>query len=544
MAGLATTFGSGAMTNNVKDIGNAACILSIGSNTTAAHPIIGFEVKQAVRRGAKLIVVNPREIALVKHAHLWLRLRPGSDVALIMGMARVILEEHLQDDTFILERCRDFDAFKESLTEFPLDKVEQITGIPKELIKEAARLYATVKPATILYTLGITEHVHGTDGVMSLANLAMLTGNIGKPGTGVNPLRGQNNVQGACDLAALPGNLPGYQPLNSPEVIKKFEDAWGCTLNTKPGLALTEMYGVTGNSGIKAMYLVGEDPVLSEPDMNHTLSTLRGLDFLVVQDIFLSETAKEAHVVLPAAGFGAEDGTYTNTERRVQRVRKAIPPPGEAKPDWEIICLVAQKMGKPGFNFTGASEIWDEIARLTPSMAGISYERLEKGGLQWPCPTPDHPGTPILHSAVFTCGEGKFQPLKYKLPAELPDSTYPLILTTERSLFHYHTGTMTRRVPGLNKLRKEELVEINPEDALALAISDGEMVTVYSRRGHVTARAKVTEVSPPGVISMTFHFAESPTNILTNTAWDPIAKTPELKFCAVRVEKAKEAIKA
>lgn len=536
MAGLAITFGSGAMTNNVQDLSNAACIMSIGSNTTSAHPVIGFKVKQAVRHGTKLIVVNPREMKLVPHADLWLRLKSGSDVALIMGMARVIIEEGLQDNTFIEERCRDFEQFKESLKEFPIDKVEEITGVPREQIIEAARLFATTKPATILYTLGITEHTHGTEGVMALANLAMLTGNVGKPGAGVNPLRGQNNVQGACDIGALPGTFPGYQAVDNPAILKKFEDAWGYKLNPKIGLPLTAMYQ---DNKVKMMYLIGEDPVLSEPDMNHTIGTLKNLDFLVVQDIFLSETAKLADIVLPAAGFAAEDGTFTSSERRVQKARKAVPPPGKARPDWEITCQIARKIGKKGFDFTSASEVWDEMASLTPMFAGISYERLDKtGGIQWPCPDKDHPGTPILHTMSFTCGEGRFQALHYRPPAELPDDEYPLILSTERSVFHYHTGTMTRRVPGLNKLHPEELVEINPEDASNIGIKDGDWVKVYSRRGEVTTRAKVTDASPKGLISMTFHFAESPANAITSRALDPLAKTPELKVAAVRVEKA------
>jgi len=540
VAGLATTFGSGAMTNNVKDIGNAGCIISIGSNTTSAHPIIAVEVKQAVKRGTKLIVINPRKIKLVRYADLWLRLRPGTDVALIMGMCRYILEEGLHDKSFIEERCREFEEFRKSLAEFPLEKVEEITGVPRTQIIEAARLYATTKPAAILYTLGITEHAHGTDGVMSLANLAMLTGNVGKSGAGVNPLRGQNNVQGACDIGALPGSFPGYQNVNNPEILRKFEEGWGYTLNPNPGLALTEMFRSAHAKKLKAIYLIGEDPVLSEPDMKHTTEALNNLEFLVVQDIFMSETAKLATVVLPAAGFATEDGTYTNTERRVQRVRKAVPPPGDAKSDWEIVCMIARKMGKKGFDFKNASDVWDELASLTPSMAGISYARLENGGLQWPCPTPDHPGTPILHQTVFTCGEGRFQALQYQLPAELPDAEYPLVLTTERSLYHYHTGTMTRRVAGLNEVHGEELVEISPEDAAKLGIADGEWITVYSRRGQVSARTKVTDATPEGLISMTFHFAEAPANAITTTAWDPVAKTPELKYCAVRVEKGKQ----
>ena len=537
MAGLATTFGSGAMTNSINDIGEAACILSIGSNTTAAHPVIGFKVKQAVSNGARLIVINPREIALCRYADLWLRPSPGSDIPLLMGMMRTILEEGLQDEEFIRQRCENFAEFKASLEDFSLEKVEEITGVSRYEIKKAALLYASSKPASILYTLGITEHIHGTEGVMALANLAMLTGNIGKPGSGVNPLRGQNNVQGACDMGALPGNFPGYQAVDNPQVREKFEDAWKCRLNPEPGKTLTGIYRAAFQGEIKAAYIIGEDPVLSEPNMRHTVEALQKLDFLVVQDIFLSETAKLADVVLPAASFAAQDGTFTNTERRVQRIRKAVEPPGEAKPDWEIVCLIARKMGRTGFDYTHPSQIWDEMACLTPSMAGISYERLEEGGLQWPCPTSEHPGTPILHTAIFTRGKGKFIPLTYRPPAEQPDAEYPLILTTERSIFHYHTGTMTRQVAGLNILRGEELVEMNPADAGKYGISDGDWVTVSSRRGEVTARARVTEASPAGLISMTFHFAESPTNALTNDALDPISQTPELKFCAVKVVK-------
>ena len=525
------------MTNYIDDIGKAACILAIGTNTTSAHPIIGFAVKQATQRGTKLIVINPREIQLCRFADLWLRLRPGTDVALLMGMMRVILEEGLHDRGFIAERCENLEDLELSLQNFPLDKVEEITGVPQDQIIQAARLYSTSKPASILYTLGITEHTHGTDGVMALANLAMLTGNLGKPGSGVNPLRGQNNVQGACDMGALPGTFPGYQAVDNPDIRKKFEAAWGVNLNPKPGLTLTGMYQAAYNKELKVIYLIGEDPVLSEPDMHHTVQALKNLEFFVVQDIFLTETAKLADVVLPAASFATEEGTFTNTERRVQRVRKAVPPPGDAKPDWEIVCLIARKMGKRGFDYQNPSRIWDEMASLTPTMAGISYERLEKDGLQWPCPTVEHPGTPILHTKIFTRGKGRFIPLSYRPDTEQPDNKYPLILITGRALFHYHTGTMTRRVPGLNKFLGEEWVEINPSDAEKLGIADKDTVTVHSRRGEVTVRAKVTEASPVGSVYMNFHFGETPTNALTINVLDPIAKTPELKFCAVRVDK-------
>jgi len=363
----------------------------------------------------------------------------------------------------------------------------------------------------------------------------MLTGNIGKPGAGVNPLRGQNNVQGACDMGALPNVYSGYQGVSDPAIREKFELAWECSLNPSPGLTLTEILDAAYQGQIKAVYLVGENPMLSEPEAKHTEQSLEELEFLVVQDIFLSETARLADVVLPAATFAEKDGTFTNTERMVQRVRKAIEPIG--KPDWWITCQIAQRMGSKGFNFSHPAEIMDEIAYLTPSYGGISYHRLEEGGLPWPCPTPDHPGTPILHVGLFTRGKGRFIPIKYKPSMELPDDDYPLMLTTGRSLFHFHTGTMTRKVKGLNIVRGEELVEINPKDASSLGIADGEMVKVISRRGEVVAKAKLTEVSPVGVVFMTFHFAESPTNQLTNPTLDPVAKIPEFKVCAVRVEK-------
>jgi formate dehydrogenase (NADP+) alpha subunit len=537
VAGLAQSFGSGAMTNPIAEIGNARTILAVGSNTCAAHPVISLEYVKAVRQGAKLVVVNPREIHLCRMASLWLRNRPGTDVALLMGMMRAIVDEGLVDTAFVKERCEDYDAFKASLEKFPLDLMEKITWVSQDKIREAARIYATQTPATIIYAMGITQHTHGTDNVLALANLAMLTGNIGKPFTGVNPLRGQNNVQGACDMGALPDVYTGYQKVTNSQLREKFEATWGVKLNSQPGLTLTEIIDSAQKGGIKALYIVGENAKLSEPCADHCEIALAQLKFLVVQDIFLTETAKLADVVLPAASAIEKDGTFTNTERRVQRIRKVIEPLGDSRPDWWIICELARKMGASGFDFEHPAEIMKEIASLTPSYAGITYERLDKRGIQWPCPSLEHPGTPVLHTDMFTRGKGKFVPLEYKPSAELPDDTYPLILTTERSLYQYHTGTMTRKVPGLNACRPEELVEMNPADASKLGIADGEMVKVISRRGEVTARAEVTSASPPGVICMTFHFSESATNILTNSAVDPVAKIPELKVCAVRVEK-------
>ncbi|MES0329113.1 MAG: formate dehydrogenase subunit alpha, partial [Dehalococcoidales bacterium] len=538
VAGLAQTFGSGAMTNSIGDIKEAACIFSIGSNTTESHPVIGFEVKKAVRNGAKLIVANPRRIKLVRYADIWLRQRPGTDVALLMGMMKVIIDEKLSNAAFIKERCENLDSLKESLAGFSLDEAEKITGVSAGQIAEAARLYAGNSPAALFYSMGITQHSHGTDNVIATANLAMLTGNIGAAGGGVNPLRGQNNVQGACDMGALPNVYCGYQKVTEPAVKEKFEAAWGAILADTPGLPVTEMFDAISQERIKALYLVGENPILSEPDAGHVREALKKLDFFVAQDIFLSESAALADVVLPAASFAEKDGTFTNTERRVQLIRKAVEPPGQSRADWWITSQIARRMGAVGFDFENPARIMDEIARLTPSYGGISFKRLEAGSLQWPCPDKKHPGTPILHTEKFTRGKGRFLPLEYKPSLELPDDDYPLLLTTGRSIFQYHTGTMSRKVAGLNAFRGEEMVEINPVDADRLGIADGDKVKVTSRRGEVVARARVTEVSPQGVVFMTFHFAESPTNLLTNPALDPVSKIPELKVCAVKVKKA------
>jgi formate dehydrogenase alpha subunit len=540
VAGLVTTFGSGSMTNSIEDFAEARCILAIGTNTTEAHPVIGMNVRQSIRRGkTKLIVANPLEIPLVRDAALWLQHRAGTDVVLLMGMMKVIADEGLEDADFIERRCENFHSFREALRDYPLNLVEEVTGVPADKVVRAARMYATTKPAAILYTMGITQHTHGTDNVMGVANLAMLTGNVGKPGSGVNPLRGQNNVQGACDLGALPNVYPGYQSVADSSIREKFEAAWGVPLDLAPGKTLTEIMPLAHERQVKAMYLMGENPSLSDPDSTHVREAMERLEFFVVQDIFLSETTQYAHVVLPATSFAEKDGTFTNTERRVQRVRKAIEPVGDSRPDWWITCEIARRMGAKGFDFESPAGIMDEAASVTPSYGGISFERLDKEGLQWPCPTPEHPGTSILHTEIFSRGKGHFVPLVYRPSAELPDAEYPLVLTTNRSLFHFHTGTMTRKVKGLNIFRREELVAINPADADELGIIDGQMVRVSSRRGSVTAKASVTEESPRGTIAMTFHFAESPTNELTNPSYDPVAKIPEFKVAAVRVNPVK-----
>lgn len=538
VAGLAQSFGSGAMTNPIEDVLKAEAIFVIGADPTYAHPVIGMKIKQATRQGKKLIVANPREIELCRYANIWLRLRPGTDVALLMGMMRVIVEEGLEDKEFIAERCENYEAFLEALKDFEPGFVAEVTEVPWEKIVEAARLYATSKPASIVYAMGITQHTHGTDNVLAIANLAMLTGNIGKPGSGVNPLRGHNNVQGACDMGVLPNVFPGYARVDDESTRARFDQAWGTSTPGWVGLTVTEMVHAAHEGRIKAFYVMGENLALSEPSINVCQEALKKLEFLVVQDMFLSETARLADVVLPACSFAEKDGTFTNTERRVQRVRKALEPVGQSRPDWWIVSQVAKRMGASGFDYEHPSQIMEEIARLTPSYGGFSYERLDRESPHWPCLGPDHPGTPILHVGKFVRGKGRFAPLKYRPSAELPDDTYPLILTTERALYHFHTGTLTRRVPGLNELRREEWVEIHPEDAERLGIKDGERVRVISRRGEVVTIARVTRRSPPGTVSMTFHFAEAPTNVLTNAEVDPVAKIPEYKVCAVRVEKA------
>jgi formate dehydrogenase alpha subunit len=538
VAGLATTLGSGAMTNSIAEIGDAKCILAVGTSTTDAHPIIGYQVKKAVRNGAKLIVANPQEVALVNFADLHLPLKPGSDVALLMGMARVIIEEGLQDQDYIDKRCENYEQFKESLAAYTPEFVSDITGLPWEDVVRAARIYAENSPASILYCMGITQHSHGTDNVMAVSNLALLTGNLGCLSGGVNPLRGQNNVQGACDMGSLPNVYTGYQKVDNEDARLKFEKAWGLNLNSKPGLTHTEIFDAAYRGDIKAIYLVGENPVLTEANAAHSTEAMDKLDFFVVQDIFLNETAAKADVVLPAVSFAEKNGTFVNTERRVQRVRRVIDPVGEAKPDWWIISAIANEMGVEGFAYNSAEEIFKEIASLTPSYAGISYERLENGGIQWPCPTSEHPGTKFLHAEKFATpsGKGKLVALEYRPSAECCDFDFPLILTTERSLYQFHS-TMTRYSEGLDQLSGEEQILINPLDAEKMDLADGDLVEVKSRRGKIEVRVKISRRSQPGVASLSFHFAECPTNLLTSSALDPIAKTPETKVCAIRIDK-------
>jgi formate dehydrogenase alpha subunit len=539
VAGLAAAFGSGAMTNSLAEIARSKVLFLTGTNTTENHPIIAIKMKQAVMEGgAKLIVADPREIDMTRFAHIWLRHTPGTDVALFNGLMHVIIEEGLYDKEYVKTRTEGFEEMKEVLKRYTPQFVEGITGVPQVDLRKAARLYAGAERAAIFYAMGITQHITGTDNVKSLANLAMLCGNVGIESGGVNPLRGQNNVQGACDLGALPNVFPAYQQTANAEARKKFESAWKVSaLQGTPGLTVTEMIPAAAKGDLKALYIMGENPMVSDPDLKHVEEALKNLAFLVVQDIFLTETAQLADVVLPAASFAEKDGTFTNTERRVQRVRKGVEPPGQARTDWEIIADLASRMGYE-MQYRSAEEIFAEFTELTPSYAGISYKRLEKeGGIQWPCPTPRHPGTPYLHKDKFVRGRGLFHAIEFIPPAELPDKEYPLLLTTGRVLYHYHTGSMTRRDNGLNFRYPEGHVEIHPVDAMEMGVADGEKVRVTSRRGRIEMPVMVTSRSPQGTVFIPFHFFEAAANRLTNPVLDPIGKIPEYKVCAVKVAK-------
>jgi formate dehydrogenase alpha subunit len=539
VTGLVQSFGSGAMTNSIDEFLTASTIFSIGSNTTAAHPIIGLHIKEAKRRGARIIVANPKEIDLVRFADVWMQHKPGSDVVLLMGMIKVIVDNGWADSQFVESRCLGWDELKESLEGYGIEHVEEITGVPSAKIVEAARIYATNRPSSLVYAMGITQHTHGTDNVLAVSNLALITGNVGRESAGVNPLRGQNNVQGACDMGGLPDVYPGYQKVENDEVRRKFEKAWGTSLSGVKGITHTEIFTMIEAGKIKALYQVGENPVLSEADANHVKKALDRLGFFVVQDIFMTETAQYADVILPAASFAEKDGTFTNTERRVQRVRKVVEPPGEARCDWRIACDIAGRMGAPGFDFDSPDKIMDEIRSVTPIYGGISYDRIEEEGLQWPCRDEADSGSKFLHGESFPLpgGKGRLFPLVFRASVELPDKEYPLLLTTDRSLYHYHTSTMTRRVAGLEELLGEELLLISDEDATEMGITGGDMLTVQSRRGKVKVKAEVTHICPKGVASLTFHFHETPTNELTICAVDPVAKIPETKVCAVKVER-------
>jgi formate dehydrogenase alpha subunit len=539
VTGLATTFGSGAMTNSINEIEQAQVILVAGSNTSKTHPQVARRILKAVDNGAILIVIDPRRTPMAERAHLHLAIRPGSDIPLINAMMRVIIDENLIDDVFIEMRTENYPRLRERLYQLDLDELCTVTGLPLEQIRAAAQLYARARKGVICYCLGVTQHVCGTDNVQSYANLAMLTGHVEQQDTGVDPLRGQCNVQGACDMGALPAVFPGYQPVADLLVREKFEKAWRTKLPTAAGLTLVDMTHGGPDGVVRGMYIMGENPMLSDPTLGKVRETLENLEFLAVADLYLTETARLADVVLPAASFAEKDGTITSSERRVQLLRRAIPPIGASRTDFDIIIALANRMGY-AMQYESSAEVMEEIALLTPIYGGIFHDRLASGwGLLWPCPNRSHPGTPYLHKYSFTRGKGQFVPAQYQPPSERADEAYPLVLITGRNYHQYHTGTMSRKSQRLNRECTEAGLEIHPEDAEALTIRTGDLLRLSSRRGAIEIKAEVTDRVAVGNLFATFHFAEAPVNVLTVDARDPAAKCPEYKVCAVRVEKVR-----
>lgn len=547
---LQMAVGSSAMSNTAAEVIKNDVFILTGSNTTENHPIIALQMKTAIlKHGARLIVVDPRRIEMVNYAALWLAQKPGTDVPVFSAMAHVILKEKLYNRAFVAQRTEGFEEFARSMEKFTPEYAESISGVERGLIVEAARLYAAAENAAIYWSLGIPEHSHGTANALSLINLALLTGHIGREGNGLNPLRGQNNVQGASDSGAMPWHYPGYQRVDDEDNARKFEQGWNVEpggLNRQPGLTTTEILGAVQPGGVRSLYVMGENPMMSEPNLNHTRRQMEKLEFLVVQDLFINETGAFADVFLPAASWAEKDGTFTNTDRRVQRVRRAIPPVGQARPDWQIICALAKRIeqrlerpGSAGWEYGHPSEVLEEMGRLVPEYAGVKYARIDQVGLQTPVLDDQHPGTPFLFAERFPRGRGKLHPLEYSPSAEMADADYPFILTTGRVLEHWHGGTITRH-SWLDDLWPEALVEIHPADAARLGVADAHAVRVTSRRGTIVLRARVTKKSVSGVVFIPFHFAEAAANLLTIDVLDPQAKIPEYKVCAVRITPAGE----
>ena len=538
--------GRGATTNSIPEIENARFIFVIGSNTTEAHPVLALRMKKAVRNGATLVVADPRKIWLTKLAKRHLQLRPGSDVWLLNAMMHVILREGLQDDAYIAEQTEDFDAVAEVVARYTPEEAEQVTGVPAADIVATAREYARERHAAIFYTLGITEHACAVDNIWSLSNLVLMTGHLGYESTGLNALRGQNNVQGLNDAGANPSYLPGYQPVEDPELRQKFEERWGVEVPQTPGYRLDQMMSGLHDGRIKALYLIGENPVQTEPNAHHVEEGMEHLDFVVAQDLFLNDSNRRyADVIFPASSFAEKEGTFTNTERRVNRVRKAVPCPGNAREDFRIIVEMAKALGADWPEYASPEDAWDEFADLAPLWSGIRYDRLEEVGLQWPCPDHDHPGSPYLHAPhpARPSGRGKFYPVEYQPPIEQPDSEYPFVLSTGRTLYHYNSATMTMREDGVVQKQEDPFVEMHPEDAQALGVADGDLVRLVSRRGELEAKAKLGERVYPGLVWMALHFAEAKVNWLTHDVGDPLIGTPEYKTSAVRVEPVGGAIR-
>jgi formate dehydrogenase alpha subunit len=537
VAGLAASFGSGAMTNDIAGLDKSDVALIIGSDTSECHPVIAARLKKAAMDGkVKIIVIDPKRIKMADFATIYARQNPGSDVAVMNGMMHLIIKNGWEDKQFVAERTEGFEALKEEVAKYTPEYVEKISGIPAKTLEEIAELFGKAPTAGLYYAMGITQHTTGVDNVKSTANLQMLCGNMGKVGGGVNPLRGQSNVQGACDMGGLPVAYPAYQKVGDPAVQEKFEKFWGVKLSDKVGLPMTVAFDKAYNGEMKAFYIMGENPMISDPDLHHAEAALKKLEFLVVEDIFLTETAKFADVVLPATTFAEKTGTFSNTERRVQLLFEAVKGPGQSKHDWEIHQMLANKWGL-NWNYTSAEQIFEEMRKCTPSYAGMTYKRLGFAGMHWPCPNEEHPGTPVLHIGKFTRGLGLFAAIPYKAPAEMPDADYPLYLTTGRILQHFHTGTMSRKSPGLNNLAGPHAM-ISVEDAEALGITNSGKVKVSTRRGSIVTNAFITKRCPKGMVYVPFHFAEAPANKLTINALDPIAKIPEYKVCACKIEKA------
>ncbi len=539
MAGLAATLGSGAMTNDIKGMKSSDVVLIMGSDTSVAHPVIAARIKQAVIEGrTKLIVIDPKRIMMADYAEIYTSQRPGTDVPAINGIINYILQNEWEDKEYIKNRIEpeSFEILKKQVEKCTPEFVELVCGIPAQTIKDIAKLFSQAKVAAVYYAMGITQHITGVDNVKSIANLQMLCGNIGIEGGGVNPLRGQSNVQGASDVGGLPNVYQGYQNVDDPAIQKKMEDLWGCKLSSKPGYEMTITLKKAMDGEMKAFYIMGENPMMSDPDINHAEKALKNLEFLVVEDIFMSETARMADVVLPASAYAEKNGTFTNTERRVQIINKAVNSPGIALDGWKIHQMLANKMGL-NWTYTNASDIFNEMAECTPQYEGMSWERLGGQGLQWPCPTKDHPGTAILHLDKFFRGLGKMYPVAFREPAELPDEEYPIFLTTGRILQHFHTGTMSRKTKGLNNISGPHVL-ISVEDAEEIGVKNSGDIKITTRRGTITTKAFITKRMPKGTVSVPFHFWEAPANILTNNALDPESKIPEFKVAACRLEKA------
>ncbi len=526
------------MTNSIKELENAKVIFVIGSNMTEAHPVISYFVKRAVKKGATLIVNDPRRIDLTKWATIHVRHKVGTDVAYINGIIHELFKNGWAREDYLKEKTENPELIRNLAKEYPTERASAICGVPAKQIRKIARILGEAESTSVCYTLGITEHICGTDNVKALANLQMVLGNIGKPSAGLNPLRGQNNVQGACDMGALPDVYHNYQPVSNEKVAQKMARAWGVKkLSMTPGYKMPTMLSKAIDGGTRILYCVGDNTVQSEPNIAHTIEEIKALEFFIVCDIFPNITTKYADVIFPDTAWSEEDGTFTNTERRIQRVRRAVDPPGEARSHWWVMQELAKRLGKD-LGFTSSNAVWEDMRSTSTGFAGITWQRIEETGLQWPCPTEKHPGTPFLHSrGNFVRGKGLFHEVDYIPPAELPDDEYPFVLSTGRRLWHYHTRTQTRNCVGFDAIFPEELFEINPDDARKLDIRSGDILKVSSRRGSIKIKAWVTRRSPRGVCWCAFHFEEACANMLTNNVFDPVTETAEYKVSAVRVEK-------